>query len=121
MKQHMKSSPVLVLDGPTIEARYQETIAGIRPKMTQTEEITSTVVHAPLLERLLDFVAGTIARPSAMLLGGLCAFVGTISLYAYARFIGLRLSGSETIFLFMFGWLLGTCIDIFRDAFRRKR
>jgi len=120
MRQSKKSPHVLALDAPTIETRYQETIASVRPRMTKAEELTSEVVHAPLFERILDFVAGTLARPLAMLLGGICAFAGTITLYAYARFIGLRLSGSETIVFFMFGWLVGTCIDIIRDLFRRK-
>jgi hypothetical protein len=93
---------------------YSEAMEAIQSRMTLAERLTSKVIHANVMEWLASILEVTIARPSAMLLGSFMAFIGLLAIYAYARFIGLILSGSETIVIFTVGWLIGITFDLLR-------
>jgi hypothetical protein len=99
---------------------YKQTLGHIQSQMPPTDRATSKFIHNPVVERLSDIASATIARPNAILFGGIFAFVGLVAVYAYARFAGFTLKGSETIVIFATGWIIGMLFDIVKNLFRKK-
>jgi hypothetical protein len=93
----------------------------IQVKMKAPSRAFSKVIHNPTVEKISDVAGNTIAKPNAILFGGLFAFLGVLGLYALARHIGFSLSGFETIAMFIVGWLVGILVDFFRTMITGKR
>lgn len=103
------------------DASYQQTMNHIQAKMKAPSRTFSKVIHNPVVEKVSDAAGSTIARPNAILFGGLFAFLGVLGLYALARHIGFALSGFETIAMFIIGWIIGILVDFFRTMITGKR
>lgn len=103
------------------ENEYEQTMAHIRIEMSPTERVISKVIHNPAVEKTSEVVGSTIARPNAILAGGLSAFILVAVVYFIARTMGYELSGFETIGAFIVGWVLGVTFDFLRAMITGKR
>ena len=72
----------------------------------------SKIIHRPLVERTSETAAKTIARPTAILTGGVSAFVGSIIVLYYAKRSGFSVGLSLFIILFAGGYLIGLLIEL---------
>lgn len=100
---------------------YQKTITQVQKELPRSTRGFSRLIHTPFIEKASDVIASTIARPDALLAGGLSAFVLVLAVYSYAKYTGFALQGSETIIAFVLGWGLGVLFDIIRQIFVRNR
>jgi hypothetical protein len=103
------------------EASFNQTMDEVRKHMPRANRSFSEFIHHPTVERISETVGKTIARPNAILAGGLTAFVAVLGLYFYAKYAGFALRGSETIIAFAIGWLLGILFDFFKTMFTGKQ
>jgi hypothetical protein len=97
------------------EASFEQTMEHVRKALPRRSRGFSGFIHQANVERTSEFLGKTIARPNAILAGGICAFVVVLALYSYAKFAGFSLSGSETIIAFMAGWTVGLLFDLVRS------
>lgn len=100
---------------------FNTTMKEVRDQLSPAGRRFSKIIHQPTVERMSDAVGNTVARPNAILMGSLFAFLLTASLYVIARFNGYPLSGSETIASFILGWLIGLLVDYVRLLVIGKR
>ncbi len=100
---------------------YQQTMGHVQQELSPPAKLFSKVIHAPIIERSSEVVGSTIARPNAVLAGGISAFIVVLALYSYARYASFSLSGFETIGAFIVGWLIGVLYDFFRVMFTGKK
>lgn len=103
------------------ESSYAETLDHMRKELPRPTRTFSKFIHHRLIEQASEIIASTIARPNAILAGGVTAFLATLALYSYARFAGFSLQGSETIIAFLIGWTAGLLYDLIRAAFFKNR
>lgn len=103
------------------EAGFEQTMEHVRKEIPRSTRPFSRFIHSPAIERISDILASTIFRPTAILAGGVTAFVGVLGLYFYAKYAGFTLQGSETIVAFTIGWLVGILIDFFNNMIRGGR
>lgn len=101
------------------EASFGQTMEQVRKQLPRSTRTFSTFIHHPAIERVSEFLGKTIARPNAILAGGLTAFITVLALYFYAKYAGFTLQGSETIVAFAVGWVLGLAFDLLRFIIRR--
>lgn len=92
-----------------------------REHMSPASRVFSRFIHAKPIEALSDFAASTIARPNALLMGSIVAFLTVTILYFVANHFGFRLSGFETIGAFIIGWTIGIVYDYASVAFRGRK
>lgn len=92
-----------------------------REHMSPASRAFSRFIHAKPIEVLSDFTASTIARPNALLMGSIVAFLTVTILYFVANHFGFRLSGFETIGAFVIGWIIGIVYDYVSVAFRKRK
>ena len=89
-------------------------------KLPEIGRALSRVIHTPAIEKTSEVLETTIARPSVMLGSTWTVLiVGTI-FYLGARHYGYSLSGSELLFSFLVGALLGLVGEGLVLAFKRR-
>lgn len=103
------------------EASFDQTMDEVRKHTPRSTRAFSRFIHRPAVERASEILGKTIARPNAILAGGITAFVAVLGLYFYAKYAGFALQGSETIIAFVIGWLGGLLFDFFKSMFTGKR
>ena len=92
---------------------YKKTISRTQNELSPFSRLFSKLIHLKLLEVVGDFLAKTIARPNALLTGSAVSFFMTLAVYVLAKTIGFELSGFETVFAFIVGWIIGIMYDYF--------
>jgi chromatin segregation and condensation protein Rec8/ScpA/Scc1 (kleisin family) len=103
------------------EESFEQTMEEVRHDLPRSTRGFSHFIHNPVIERISEVLASTVARPDAILAGGITAFLAVLGLYFYAKYAGFSLQGSETIVAFVIGWLLGVVFDFFKTMFTGKR
>lgn len=93
---------------------FDDTMKQVRSQMKAPSRAFSKVIHAKPVEKTSEVVGATVARPNALLAGGIGAFIITLAVYLVARHFGYPLSGFETIGSFVLGWIIGMLIDYVR-------
>ena len=100
---------------------YAATMMQARSHMNGFSRVFSKIIHYRPIELLSDVLGATIARPMAILCGGIVAFAISLLAYAVAKYYGYSLSGTETIAGFVLGWCIGIIIDYTHLLIRGKR
>lgn len=100
---------------------YSKTMKHVQEDLTTTERAFSKIIHNKVVEKTSEITGNTIARPNAILSGAFCAFILTLAVYIVAKTIGYPLSGFETIFAFIVGWIIGLVYDFFHNLFINNR
>lgn len=103
------------------EESFEQTMEEVRHDLPRSTRGFSRFIHRPVIEQLSEMLASTVARPDAILAGGITAFVAVLGLYFYAKYAGFALQGSETIVAFIIGWLLGIVFDFFKTMITGKK
>jgi hypothetical protein len=103
------------------EESFEQTMEEVRHDLPRSTRGFSRFIHNPTIERISEILGNTVARPDAILAGGITAFIVVLGLYFYAKYAGFTLRGSETILAFVAGWLLGILFDFFKTMFTGKR
>jgi hypothetical protein len=71
----------------------------------------SKIIHAPVVEKASEVVGKTVARPSGIFGGALCALIGVSIMNYFARRGGFRLSGGEFVAFLVLGWTAGLILE----------
>lgn len=106
-------APEIVSPMPTRPAffnhhlNYRQTLGSVQRKLPELSRRFSTVIHAPAVEKTSEVLEATLARPSVLLGTTWTALLVGTSFYLVARHYGYALSGSELLFSFVVGALVG--------------
>lgn len=101
--------------------RYNETLRYIKRHLSKPERRLSTVIHAPVVEKVSEVGAKTIARPSGILGGGLFALIGSIFVLYVARRYGFEVPNSLFMVLFVLGFGVGILSELVASGLFKKR
>lgn len=96
------------------ERAYKQTLTRVQSEMSTPRRAFSKVIHAPIVERSSEIIGSTVARPNALLLGSVVAFIVLSVMYVVGRQYGYHLSGFEMIGSYVLGWVIGLSIDYVR-------
>lgn len=99
---------------------YQQTLSVIQRGLPPLSRSFSKIIHQPAVERLSELAETTVARPSALLGGGVVAALGLGVMLYFARRNGFALSGSELALFLVSGWLLGLAFEMISRRLRRR-
>lgn len=94
-----------------LDTQFNRTMSHVREELPASSRAFSKFIHIKAVEKTSDVLGSTLARPNALLAGAICAFGLTLALYLFAKNMGYRLSGFETIGTFIIGWCLGMLYD----------
>jgi len=93
-------------------AAYDQTLRRIQQKLPKTAQAFSKIAHNKTVDAASDIGANTIARPSGILGGSLCALLGSLILLYYSRHYGFRYNYGFFVVLFVGGFLVGLLAEL---------
>jgi len=91
---------------------FQRVLTRTRKKLSKPERTLSGVIHQPVVDGLSRAGEKTIARPSGLLAGGICALLGSTIMLYMARHYGFRYNLFIFIVLFVGGFFLGLLLEL---------
>lgn len=116
--QEREGSPVERRSGPISKreraASFKATMNEVQAQMPAPSRAFSKVIHNKAVEQVSESLGSTIARPNAILMGAVFAFLLTLAVYLIAKNLGYRLTGFESIGAFVLGWVVGLIYDFLK-------
>lgn len=91
-----------------------------RRHLNKPEKSLSKFIHLPLIEKVSDVAAKTVARPSGLIAAGIAALFGGITLLYVSRHYGYEYRFSAYALLLAGGFLLGILVELLFKLFRRR-
>ncbi len=108
------------IDNKKLNESFKKTMLLIQRQLPKSSRFYSKYIHNSIVETFGGFIGKTIARPNSLLIGGLFAFLATLTIYTISLTMNYKLSGSETILAFATGWLAGIIYDYIKFLSRKK-
>jgi hypothetical protein len=96
------------------------TLTSIQNRLPAPDRLASRFVHQPVVKHLSEASAKTVGRPLPLLSGGLFAFLGTTTYLLFARYVGIEYNHTIWLLLFAAGFICGLCLDLLRQALKRR-
>ncbi len=119
-KLHQPALRRSVLNHKQRDISYNRTMERVHSEIQQPGRAFSKFIHIRIVETISDALGTTVARPNAILIGSIFAFVLTLFIYLISKTIGYKMSGFETIGSFVIGWVLGNIYDYFKLLIKGK-
>lgn len=105
------AEPAFVTRSVKLQARTR-LLKRIRGQLPAQQRALSRVIHQPVVDSLSELGGKTIARPSGLLSGGICAFLGS-SLFLYIdKHYGYHYNFLLWAMFFVGGFVLGLVLEI---------
>lgn len=102
---------------------YERTLGRIQHKLPKSARAFSKAIHAPLVDKVSEISTKTVARPSGLLGGSICAFLGSVIVLYYSKHYGFKYNYLLLFLLFVSGFVLGATLELvlWLVYYRRKR
>lgn len=101
---------------------YKQTLKRIQARLTPADRAFSKVVHNKAIDSVSNVGAKTVARPSGLLGGSICAFLGSLGLLYSAKYYGFRYNYLMFFIFFIGGFAIGLLLEVVIWLFvKRKR
>ncbi|HSX27690.1 MAG TPA: hypothetical protein VLG25_02815 [Patescibacteria group bacterium] len=99
---------------------YNRTIKHVRSQLNAPERVLSRLVHQPLVEKISDVSAVTIARPSGLLAGGFFSAIGSLVVLYMAKRNGFTYNRLVFVILFGGGFIVGLLVELMVKLLTKK-
>jgi hypothetical protein len=104
------------------DAALHRTLKHVQHELPRSQRLLSKTIHQPAIRRVSAATGQTVARPSGLLGGGLCAFAGSLVYLYLAKHIGFTYNYLLFFVLFVGGFVLGVVFELLLHlAARSKR
>ncbi len=90
-------------------------------KLSKPTRAFSKLAHNPTIDKVSEFSAKTIARPSGILGGSIFALVGSLALYYFAKQYGFQYNYLFAFMLFVAGYAIGAILELVVWAFYGRK
>jgi hypothetical protein len=93
------------------EDAFKNILSKAQERLGKPDKLMSKLIHQPIVERVSEVGAKTVARPSGLLIGSIFSFVTTLATYLVARYNGYDMTFSVVLYSFAGGFLIGVVIE----------
>lgn len=100
---------------------YKQALKRVRSGLNVPERTLSRIVHQKTVESVSNAAGKTVARPSALLGGGVGAFLGSAVLLYLSRHNGFTYNYTVLFVLFVGGFFAGALVELVIKTLFRKR
>lgn len=98
---------------------YKQLLKSEQRKLSTPERTFSKLIHSPAVEAVSELGAKTIARPSGILGGGLCALIGSTFFVYMAKHYGFRYNFFVFLLFLGGGFVVGLMLELLLSGLRR--
>lgn len=106
-----QSQHVPIIDRHVKQQTYKKTLQHVQRQLPKTQRAFSKFIHRPVVEAVSEASAKTVARPSGLLGGGICALLGSAALVWMSRHYGFYYNFFVFIALVAAGFALGVLLE----------
>jgi hypothetical protein len=99
---------------------YKKTMRHVRTRLSKPEKTFSKVVHNKTVESISEVGGKTVARPSGILGGGICALLGSVFLVYMTKHYGFEYNYLLFFILFIGGFFIGMIGELLIRSVLRK-
>lgn len=117
-EQTQNQSPMAITKEIKAKA-YRKTLAEAQRRLPKTERTFSKIIHQPMVESISEVGSKTVARPSGILGGGICAFLGTSVLFYMSKHYGYQFNFLIFLLLFVGGFSFGMILELIFNGLRK--
>ena len=103
------------------EISYQRSLTNVRRHLSAPSRAFSKVIHQPAVDKVSEVAGATIARPSGIIGGGICAVLGSSMLLYITKKYGYEYNYLIFILLFVGGFAAGMIIELCIHMLLRKK
>lgn len=100
---------------------YSKLLANTRSQFAKPEQLFSTIVHRPSVEKISDVASKTVARPIGTTYGALATFIGLSIALFFAYRYGFSFNYLLFVLLFVGGYVIATTIELLLKPFTSKK
>lgn len=111
----------LAITKATKKAAYKKTLRHVQRELPKRERAFSKVIHQPVIEKVSEVGGKTIARPSGILAGGICALIGSSVVLYMAKHYGFRYNFFLFILLMVVGFGIGLILELLWSSTKKLR
>jgi hypothetical protein len=106
---------------PVVET-IAKTWTSIRQNLSPSQKTFSKIIHNSVISNVSEFTAKTLARPYAILSGGVVAVIGSGAYLYLTRHLGYKYNYFVPILLFAAGLAVGTIVELsFKLLFAHRK
>lgn len=110
----------LYIDKVVKKLKLKQNLGQIRGQLSPAKRALSRVVHQPVVRAVSEASARTVTRPSGLLGGGLCAFIGSLAYLYLAKHIGFSYNYMLFLVLLVGGFAIGVALEMLLWLVRPK-
>lgn len=111
-KEHPKQHDNVYITKTTKKAAYRKTLRHVQRQLPKRERGFSKVVHQPVVEKVSEVGSKTVARPSGLLTGGICALLGSSIILYMSKHYGFRYNFFVFILFLVGGFFVGLLLEL---------
>lgn len=112
-------SPPPAFEPPAVVLR--KTLKAIRQNLTPSERTFSKFIHSPVIYNVSELTSKTLARPYAILSGGIVAIIGSAGYLYYSKHLGYKYNYFVPLLLFAVGLVAGVIVELtYKNIARNK-
>lgn len=100
---------------------FRRTLKNTRRHLGAPSQLVSKVIHQPVVERVSEVASTSIARPSGIIGGGLCAVTGSFLLLWLTKKYGYEYNYLMFIIFMATGFVLGLFVELMLHVTITKR
>jgi hypothetical protein len=100
---------------------FRRTLTNARLHMGKPAQLFSKAIHQPVVEKISEAAAPTVARPSGILGGGIAALLGSVILLYVSKHNGYQYNYFVFFVLFVGGFVAGMAVELLIRAFIRRK
>ena len=100
---------------------FKRILRTTQARLKGPDKVLSKVIHNKTVSRVSAIGEKTVARPWGLLVGGIFAFFGSITVLYMAKHYGFKYNLLLLSMLFVVGFIVGTALELILRAFRHKR
>lgn len=93
-------------------AALNRTLKHLQHELPPVQRLLSKTIHQPAIRRVSAATGQTVGRPSGLLGGGLCAFLGSLIYLYLAKHIGFSYNYLLFFVLFLGGFVVGVILEL---------
>lgn len=87
-EQEKEASGGIIFNGQIKKTAYKKELRRVRSKLPSSERAFSAFIHSDTIENISEITARSVARPSALLSGGIFSLLGTLVVLWMSRHYG---------------------------------
>lgn len=123
-QQHGEAEPdtmATLVNKDLKDTKYKRTLQSVRKDLNAPERALSKVVHNPIVDALSAGAEKTIARPSGLLAGSICAFIGSSTFLYIAKHYGYTYNFLLMTMFFVGGFGIGLIAELVSRTVKHSR